>query len=127
MYFKGEYKEDESQTHETSRYRFRETMRLVLVDLQGDEEGSNDPLRLKGVVELFRGEQLPWMRMWVGRPGFQRVVSLQDFGLGLELDVDQEPEQDLLEQDFEEDASDEDSGFAEEFSEDSEMDSKEEA
>jgi len=126
VYFKGEYKEGESQTHETSRYRFRETLRFVLADLQGDEEGSNDPLRLKGVVELFWGDELPWMRMWVGRPGFRRVVSLQDFGLGLELELDQEPEQDLLEQDFEED-SDEDSGFVEESSEDSEMDSEEEA
>jgi len=60
----------------------RDVLCRILRDVQEGEAVSIE--RLKGVMELFWGVEIARKEVLVGKSGFERRISLEDYALGLE-------------------------------------------
>ena len=97
----------------------RDVLCRILRDVQEGEAVSIE--RLKGVMELFWGVEIARKEVLVGKSGFERRISLEDYALGLERYGGFEEEEEE-----EEDDDDDVWGWEEEADDENEEDEDEE-
>ena len=97
----------------------RDVLCRILRDVQEGEAMSIE--RLKGVMELFWGVEIARKEVLVGKSGFERRISLEDYALGLERYGGFEEEEEE-----EEDDDDDVWGWEEEADDENEEDEDEE-